>query len=110
MNHWIALGIAIIAEVIATTALRSTEGFTRLWPSILVIAGYFTAFYFMSASLKVLPVGIMYAIWAGLGIVLVAILGWIFYGQRLDLPAISGIGLIISGVVVIQLFSKSVTH
>ncbi len=110
MNHWIALAIAIIAEVIATTALKSTDNFTRLWPSVMVIIGYSIAFYFMTISLKILPVGIMYAIWAGLGIVLVAILGWLFYGQRLDIPAISGIALIISGVVVIQLFSKSVAH
>lgn len=110
MNHWLALGIAIIAEVIATTALKSTEGFTRLVPSLLVVAGYGTAFYFMTVSLRVFPVGIMYAIWAGVGIVLVAILGWVFYKQSLDWPAILGIALIISGVIVIHVFSRAVAH
>ena len=110
MNHWLALSIAIVAEVIATTALKSTEGFTRLVPSLLVVAGYGTAFYFMTVSLRVFPVGIMYAIWAGVGIVLVALLGWVFYKQALDWPAILGIALIISGVIVIHVFSRTVAH
>ncbi|ROH88417.1 QacE family quaternary ammonium compound efflux SMR transporter [Pseudomethylobacillus aquaticus] len=110
MNHWLALGIAIVAEVVATTALKSTEGFTRLWPSLVVVGGYAAAFYFMTVSLRVLPLGIMYAIWAGVGIVLVALLGWLLYKQALDLPAMLGIALIISGVVVINLFSRTVTH
>jgi len=110
MNHWLALSIAIVAEVAATTALKSTEEFTRLWPSLLVIAGYGTAFYFMTLSLRGLPVGIMYAIWAGVGIVLVALLGWVVYKQPMDVPAIVGIALIIAGVVVINMFSGSVRH
>ena len=110
MNHWLALSIAIVAEVVATTALKSTEGFTRLWPSVLVVVGYGAAFYFMTVSLRVLPVGIMYAIWAGLGIVLVAILGWVVYRQSLDAAAIGGIALIVAGVLVINLFSGSVRH
>lgn len=110
MNHWLALSIAIVAEVIATTALKSTEGFTRLIPSLMVVAGYGTAFYFMTVSLRVFPVGIMYAIWAGVGIVLVALLGWVFYKQALDWPAILGIALIISGVIVIHVFSRTVAH
>jgi small multidrug resistance pump len=110
MNHWLALCIAIVAEVVATTALKSTEGFTRLWPSLLVIVGYGAAFYFMTVSLRVLPLGIMYAIWAGAGIVLVALLGWVLYRQALDIPAIIGIALIIGGVVVINVFSGSVRH
>ena len=110
MNHWLALSIAIVAEVVATTALKSTEGFTRLWPSVLVVVGYGAAFYFMTVSLRVLPVGIMYAIWAGLGIVLVAILGWVVYRQALDAAAIGGIALIVAGVLVINLFSGSVRH
>ncbi len=110
MNHWLALSIAIVAEVVATTALKSTEGFTRLWPSLLVIVGYGAAFYFMTVSLRVLPLGIMYAIWAGVGIVLVALLGWVLYRQALDIPAIAGIALIIAGVVVINLFSGTVRH
>lgn len=110
MNHWLALSIAIVAEVAATSALKSTEEFTRLWPSLFVVAGYGTAFYFMTLSLRGLPVGIMYAIWAGVGIVLVALLGWVLYRQPLDMPAILGIALIIAGVVVINVFSGTVKH
>jgi small multidrug resistance pump len=110
MNHWLALGIAIVAEVIATSALRTTNEFTRLWPSVIVILGYAAAFYFMTLSLRVLPVGIMYAIWAGLGIVLVGVIGWVVYRQSLDTPAIVGMAMIIAGVVVINVFSRSVNH
>ncbi|MEZ0233006.1 MAG: multidrug efflux SMR transporter [Methylophilaceae bacterium] len=110
MNHWWAISVAIIAEVIATTSLKASNEFTRLWPSVVVILGYAVAFYFMTISLRVLPVGIMYAVWSGVGIVLVSLLGWLVYRQSLDIPAIMGITLIITGVVVINVFSKSVTH
>jgi len=110
LNHWLALAIAICGEVIATTALKASNEFTRLVPSIVVVLGYGTAFYFMAISMRVLPVGIMYAIWSGLGIVLVSLIGWMVYKQTLDLPSIIGMGLIISGVIVINLFSKSVGH
>lgn len=110
VNHWIALAIAIFGEVIATTALKASNEFTRLVPSIIVIVGYGTAFYFMAISMRVLPVGIMYAIWSGMGIVLVSVIGWLVYKQTLDLPSIIGMGLIIAGVIVINLFSKSVGH
>jgi small multidrug resistance pump len=110
MNHWVALGIATVAEVIATSALKTTNEFTRLWPSVVVVVGYMTAFYFMTLSLRVLPVGIMYAIWAGVGIVLVAVIGWVVHKQSLDMPAIIGMAMIIMGVVVINLFSKTVNH
>ena len=110
MNHWLALAIAIVAEVIGTTALKASNEFTRLWPSLIVVAGYGTAFYFMALSMRVLPVGIMYAIWSGMGIVLVSIIGWLVYRQTLDAPAIIGMGLILAGVVVINVFSKSVGH
>lgn len=110
MNHWVALTMAVVAEVIATTSLKATAEFTRFWPSVLVVAGYLLAFYFMTISLRVLPVGIMYAIWAGVGIVLVTLTGWLFYKQALDAPAIVGIGLIVAGVIVINIFSKSVVH
>lgn len=110
MNHWLALAIAIVAEVIATSMLKSTAEFTKPLPSVIVVIGYAAAFYFMTLSLRVLPVGIMYAIWASLGIVLVAIIGWVVYKQSLDLPAIIGIALILSGVIVINLFSKTVSH
>ena len=107
---YLYLSIAIVAEVIATSFLKSCEGFTRLWPSIVVLVGYALAFYFLSLTLRSLSVGIVYAIWSGAGIVLVSIIAWIFFGQKLDVPAIIGIALIIAGVAVINLFSKSVAH
>ena len=110
MSPWLAIAIAIVAEVMATTALKASQEFTRLWPSVLVILGYGTAFYFMTISLRVLPVGIMYAIWSGVGIVLISLLGWLVYRQTLDAPAMVGMGLIISGVIVINVFSSSVRH
>lgn len=110
MPHWIYLAIAIVAEVIATSALKASHEFTRLIPTIIVVIGYLTAFYFLTLSLRVIPVGIAYAIWAGLGIVLIASISWILYGQKLDLPALLGMALIISGVLVINLFSKTGGH
>ncbi|MCB5184730.1 QacE family quaternary ammonium compound efflux SMR transporter [Methylobacillus gramineus] len=110
MNHWLAIAIAIGAEVMATTALKASNEFTRFWPSVLVVLGYGAAFYFMTISLRVFPLGIMYAIWSGLGIVLVSLLAWVFYRQSLDWAAIGGIALIIAGVLVINLFSHSVKH
>ena len=110
MNHWLALAIAICGEVIATSALKASNEFTRLIPSIVVVAGYGAAFYFMAISMRVLPVGIMYAIWSGMGIVLVSVIGWVVYKQTLDLTSVIGMGLIIAGVIVINLFSKSVGH
>ena len=108
--HYLYLAIAIVGEVIGTSTLKATEDFTRLWPSIITIAGYGTAFYFMALSLKGIPVGIAYAIWAGLGIVLVAIVAAVVYRQVPDLAALTGMVLIISGVVVIQMFSKTTVH
>lgn len=110
MNHWLAIAIAIVAEVTATTALKASNEFTELWPSLIVVIGYGLAFYFMAISMRVLPVGIMYAIWAGMGIVLISLIGWLVYKQSLDLPAILGMGLIIAGVIVINVFSKSIGH
>lgn len=110
MNHWLALAIAIIAEVVATSTLKMTAEFTKLVPSLIVIFGYAVAFYCMTLSLRVLPVGIMYAIWAGLGIVLVAVIGWVVYKQVLDFPAVLGLTLIIAGVIIINVFSTSVNH
>jgi multidrug transporter EmrE-like cation transporter len=109
MNKWIGLGIAIVAETIATSAMKSSEGFTRLLPSVIVVAGYAVAFYFLSTTLKVIPVGIAYAIWSGVGIVLISLVGWAMFGQKLDAPALIGIALIIAGVVVMNVFSTS-TH
>ncbi len=105
--RYLYLLVAIISEVIATSALKSSENFSRLWPSVLVVLGYASAFYFLSLTLKVLPMGISYAIWSGVGIVLISLAGLIFYKQKLDMPAVIGMVLIIAGVLVINLFSKS---
>jgi small multidrug resistance pump len=104
------LAVAIIAEVIATTALRAADGFTQLWPSLISIVGYVVAFYFLSLTLRSMPVGIAYAIWSGVGIVLISLAGWLIYKQLLDLPALIGMGLIMAGVIVINLFSKTAVH
>lgn len=110
MSHWLALAIAIVAEVIATTALKASNEFTRLLPSLIVVVGYGTAFYFMSISMRILPIGIMYAIWSGMGIVLISVLGWLVYRQALDTPALIGIAFIIAGVIIINVFSKTVGY
>jgi len=107
---YLYLAIAIIAEVAATSALKASEEFTKLLPSIIVVVGYGVAFYFMTLVLRVIPIGITYAIWSGLGIVLVAVVGFFLYRQIPDLPAIIGMGLIISGVIVIHVFSKTISH
>ena len=110
MKTWIILLVAILSEVIATSALKASEGFTKLGPSVLVVVGYGLAFYFLSLTLKVMSVGIAYAIWGGLGIVLTAVIGWFMFGQKLDTPALLGMGLIILGVIVINLFSNANGH
>lgn len=110
MSPWVALSIAIGAEVIATTALKSSEGFTRLWPSLVVVTGYAIAFYFLAVTLREMPVGVAYAVWSGAGVVLIALLGWLVHRQSLDAPALLGIGLIVAGVVVLNVFSSSTGH
>ena len=107
---YLYLGIAIICEVIGTSALQASNGFTRIMPSALVVLGYGAAFYLLALTLKYMPVGIAYAIWAGLGIVLIAIIGAIVFKQIPDIPAVVGMGLIILGVLVIRLFSKTAGH
>lgn len=107
---YLYLGLAIIFEVVATSFLKLTEGFTQLWPSVVVVIGYGLAFYFLSLTIKTLPIGITYAIWAGLGIILVALIGMVFFKQMPDAAAWIGMGLIILGVVVIQVFSKTASH
>ena len=104
------LAIAIIAEVIATSALKASEEFTKVVPSLIVVIGYGATFYFLTLVLRTIPVGVAYAIWAGLGIVLVTIAGGILYKQIPDLPAVLGMGLIVAGVIVINVFSKTVGH
>ncbi len=109
MGYWY-LVIAIIAEVIATSALKASAEFTKLVPSIIVVTGYGVAFYFLALVLKTIPVGIAYAIWSGMGIVLIAIVAAIIFKQIPDVPALIGMALIISGVVVINVFSKTVSN
>lgn len=108
--QWVYLSIAICTEVIATSALKAANGFTVLIPSLIVVIGYAIAFYFLSLTLRTMSVGIAYAIWAGAGVILVALIAIVIYDQRLDLPAVIGITLIVSGVVVLNLFSKTVSH
>ena len=105
--NWLFLAVAIISEVIATSALKSAEGFTRLTPSLIVIIGYALAFYFLSLTLRTIPIGIAYAIWSGVGVALVSIAGWVIYHQTLNTGALIGIALIISGVIVLSLYSTT---
>ena len=107
---YIFLVIAIVAEVIATSAMAKSDGFTRLWPSLIAFFGYGLAFYLLSIVTRTVPVGIVYAVWSGAGIVLVAAAGWLFFGQRLDLAATIGMAMIVAGVLIINLLSKSVSH
>lgn len=110
MNAYLLLALAIAAEVVATTALKAAAGFTRPGPSLLVVAGYGLAFWLLGLVVKTVPVGVAYAIWSGAGIVLVTLLGVLFYRQLPDFPAMLGMGLIIAGVAVIQLWSNSGGH
>jgi small multidrug resistance pump len=110
MTAYVYLGIAIVAEIIATSALKASDGFSRLGPSLLTVLGYAVAFYFLSLTLRAIPVGIAYAIWSGLGIVLISAVGWIWFRQALDIPALIGLGLIVAGVVVVNAFSRSTVH
>ena len=104
------LAIAIVSEVIGTLSLKASEGFTRLWPSLLVVIAYSLAFYFLSLTLKSIPVGIAYAVWAGIGVTLVTLIGWLLFGQKLDMAALLGMGLIMAGVIVLNLFSNTTQH
>ena len=108
--NWLYLGIAIVSEVIGTSALKSSESFTRLYPSLLVLIGYGLSFYFLSLTLASIPIGIAYAVWSGVGIVLVSLIGLVVFGQKLDMAALFGIALICAGVVVLNYFSKSAAH
>ena len=107
---YIYLGIAIVSEVIGTSALNASQGFTRLLPSLIVAIGYACAFYFLSLTLRTIPVAIAYAIWSGVGIVLIALIGVFWFRQPLDIPAVIGMALIVAGVIVLNGFSRSVVH
>jgi small multidrug resistance pump len=108
--NWLYLAVAIVLEVIATSALKASDGFTRLTPSLVVVVGYAAAFYTLSITLRTMPVGVVYAVWSGVGVVLITIVGWLWFKQELDVPAFIGIALISAGVIVLNFFSKAVPH
>ena len=110
MSPYVFLAIAIVSEVIATSALKAADGFTQWLPSLVVVVGYCVAFFFLSLTLRAIPVGLAYAIWSGAGIVLVTTAGWIFYGQKLDVWGFVGLGLITAGVLIVNLLSKTNVH
>ena len=107
-GQWALLFAAIVAEVIATSMLKSTEGFTRLWPSVIVVVCYEIAFLLLALTLKKMPVGVVYAIWSGAGVALVTLVAWLYLGQTLNAAGLIGVALIVGGVMVINLFSKTV--
>jgi small multidrug resistance pump len=108
--HYVYLLLAIVAEVIATSALKSAEGFTKLVPTLLVAAGYGVAFFLLSLIVQTMPLGVVYAVWSGAGVVLVALVGAVWFKQVPDAPAVVGLALIVAGLVVVNLFSKTATH
>ena len=107
MNNWVYLGLAIVSEVIATASLKSTEGFTRLVPSIVVLVGYSAAFYFLSLTLDTIPIGVAYAVWSGVGVATITLVSFVVYDQKIDAAGLLGIGLIVAGVVVLRMFSEA---
>ena len=107
MNNWVYLGLAIFSEVIATASLKSTEGFTRLVPSIVVLIGYAAAFYFLSLTLDTVPIGVAYAVWSGVGVATITLVSFVVYNQKIDTAGLIGIGLIVAGVIVLRLFSEA---
>jgi small multidrug resistance pump len=107
---WTCLFIAIVAEVIATSALKASEGFSRPVPAAVTVVGYALAFYLLALALKTIPVGVAYAVWSGVGIVAIAVIGYFFFGQALDAAAVAGIGLILAGVLVLNVFSAAGGH
>lgn len=107
---YLYLVLAICAEVCGTLALKASDGFTRLWPSALVALCYAVAFYFLAVTLRTIPVGVAYAIWSGMGVVLISAAGWAVFGQSLDTPALVGMALIIAGVLILNLLSKATLH
>lgn len=107
VNNWVYLGLAIFSEVVATASLKSTEGFTRLVPSIVVLVGYSAAFYFLSLTLDTIPIGVAYAVWSGVGVATITLVSFVLYDQKIDAAGLIGIGLIVAGVVVLRLFSEA---
>ncbi|PTX55833.1 small multidrug resistance pump [Litoreibacter ponti] len=109
-THYFYLIIAVAAETIGTSSIQASQQFTRFGPSLLAVMSFAVAFYFLGLTLKYMPVGVMYALWSGLGIVFIALIGWLYFGQKLDLAALLGMGLIVAGIVVINLFSSTAHH
>lgn len=107
---YLILILAVMAETAGTSALQASQQFTRFWPSVLVVVAYGLSFFLLSHTLRVMPVGVVYAIWSGLGIVFIAAIGYVVFGQRLDLPAVLGMAMILAGIVIIQLFSRTTPH
>ena len=110
IKYYLILFVAVIIETIGTSSLQASQQFTRFWPSFIACCSFLISIYLLALALKVIPVGILYATWSGLGIVLIAIIGWVVFGQKLDFAAIAGMTLILSGIVVINLFSGTSTH
>ena len=110
MPVYLILALAVLFETVGTTALQASQQFTRLVPSVVVVLAYAVSFYLLSITLRTMPVGVVYALWSGLGIILISCIGWLVFGQRLDLPAVLGLGMIISGIAVIHLFSNAAPH
>jgi|TARA_B110000908_G_C10214175_1_gene431858 small multidrug resistance pump len=110
MPVYLILALAVMFETVGTTALKASEQFSKLGPSIVVVLAYAVSFYLLSITLRTISVGIVYALWSGLGIVMIATIGWTVFGQKLDLAALAGLSMIIGGIAVIHLFSNSVTH
>lgn len=108
--HYLFLMVAVAMETMGTTALQASQQFTKLWPTLGAIVAYAGAFYFLGLTLKFMPVGIVYALWSGLGIVFITIIGFVVFGQRLDFAAIAGLTMIIAGIIVIQVFSNTTSH
>ena len=110
MKSWIYLTFAILAEVVGTSCLKASQGFTKPIPSLVVVAGYGLAFYLLSLTLETIPVGVGYAVWSGVGLVLITLVGWLLYGQTLDAPAVLGMGCIVVGVLILNLYSRVSAH
>lgn len=106
-KNWLFLFVVIVSEVVATSSLKASDAFSRFLPSVFVVIGYGISFYCLALTLRVIPMGVVYAVWSGIGIVLVTLVGWLMFSQKLDLPALLGIGLIAAGVVVMNVFSTS---
>ncbi|MDC9720840.1 MAG: SMR family transporter [Gammaproteobacteria bacterium] len=110
MKSWMLLLCAVVCEVVGTSAIKYSEGFTKIVPTVIVFIGFGVAFYLLSITLKVIPIGMAYAVWSGLGIVLISVIGHFVFQQRLDTPAFIGMSFILAGVIIMQVFSKAVAH